>query len=509
MSGMVVVGLALVVLYGIMLIGIAIWSAKRDAASVAGGKTFFLGTGIGGIVLLFSMMASSFSTWVIMGCPVTTYNTGWQWIALVTLYQMTLTIIGGYLGPRMWVLRQEYGYMTVGNMFAHFFKNNAVRYILVVGTVLGLGATTVAQFKAMGQSISTMTGDMLPVWVCSLFLYFVILIYACIGGFKGVALVDTAQGILFTVILWGGLLIALFKAGGFATMFNNVAAIDGGKWILFTPVGAAEPVWNFSTAFSFCVVATVGGFFSAGFLLRYFASTDTHAIIKNTIWFPILVSIGVSTSGGLVGLSARYFINSGMIPADININSIFQETLSHLTTPWWQVIVVMGVLAAGLSTVAGNMTGAANNITYDFIHIIKPEIDDEGLKKYGRIVLAIVMFAVWFFSVKSAGAVTALVQLSTAFYMTALFPFATMFWWKRGTTAGTIAGMLGELIGTSLTTFVIQPPFGLTAGFFGLLLGLPLYIIVSLATKPMTQDERNAYFKPLIEGKSYEKTNVG
>lgn len=504
MNSIGIVGLIAVVAYSALLICLSIFSARKDASTVATGKKFFLGKGLGIFVLLFSMMASSFSTWVIMGAPVTTFNSGWQWIALVTLYQISLSFICGYLGPRFWVLRHKFDFVSHADLTTYYFKDNKIRYIQATGFILGLCCSTIAQFKAMGTSISAMTGGALPVWLCSLFLYFIIAIYVCVGGFHGTSLIDTAQGLLFTVILWGGLILVLIKCGGLGAMFDGVAAVENGKYILFSTWGGSDNLWNPVTAISFCTVATVGGFFSAGFWQRYYAAKDTKTLVKMSVWFPILVSIGVSTTGGLVGLAAHHFINQGVEVGEIS--SVFQNLLSALSTPWWAVIVVIGVLAAGLSTVAGNMNGASMIATYDFIHTRKPDVNDVKLKNYGRVFLLVLMFIVWACSVKTPSAVTALVQLSTAFFAMALYPISTIFFWKRGTKAGTLAGMLGSLITVILTTFVFVKPLGIEAGMWGMIVGLTLYIVISLCTKPVPQAQRDEFMAPLRATKTMDKT---
>jgi len=182
-----------------------------------------------------------------------------------------------------------------------------------------------------------------------------------------------------------------------------------------------------------------------------------------SIWFPILVSIGVSTSGGLVGLSAHAFQAQGY---DIgNPSTIFQNVLTAISTPWWVVIVIIGILAAGLSTVAGNMNGASLIVTYDFVRILKKDISDEKLKNYGRIFILSLMFIVYIASIYSSDAVTALVQLSTAFYSMALYPIVTIFIWRRGTYVGTLAGMVGSLGSVIVTNFIYKNPLGVMAGF--------------------------------------------
>lgn len=495
-----IVGIICVLIYSAVLIGISVRTAMHKEL-IDTGKKFYLGNGTRHFVLLFSMLASCFSTWVIMGAPVTTYRQGHTWIALVTMYQMTLSFTIGYLGPRFWILAKKFGYMTHSDLVAHYFGKNAIRYLIGAGFVLGWMSTTVAQFKAMGTSISAMTGGAIPYWAASLFLAVVIGIYIFIGGFHGTALVDTVQGLLFSIILFGGLAVMLITVGGFPNMFDLVAAEDT-RLVLYGT--GPDSLWPPKTAITFCVVGIFGGMLTPGFWQRYYAADKPKTLVKMSIWFPILTSIGVSTTGGLVGLAAHAFPNVDVGNAD----AVFQDLLSAISTPYWAVIVVIGVLAAGMSTVAGNMNGAALVVSYDFVRNMHKGTPDHTLRNVGRVSSLVIMGLVYLFSLYTFDAVTALVQLSTAFYAVALFPVLTIFIWKRGTYAGCMAGMIGCLGGVVVTNFIWKDPLGIMAGFWGLMIGLALYIVVSLCTKPVPAERRAEFMAPLKAARVRPQTHV-
>ena len=501
MSIYAVIGCVAVVVYVCILIGIAVRSTRNtDATST--GKKFYLGTGIGLIVLLFSMMSSSFSTWVIMGCPVTTYNSGFAWLALVVLYQTTMGFTCGYLGPRFWRLRQARNYVTQSDLVVDYFKDNKIRYLMGTAFVLGMVSSCVAQFRAIGTAISVMSEGKISYLAASLFLCVVVAFYSCIGGFMGSALVDCFQGMLFTFVLWGGLLVVLFKIGGLGSLFAGVANVDP-NLILFAQPGQASS-WTPAAAISFSLISVVGGMVAPGFWQRYYAADSAKTLKKMTIWFPLLIGVGISLTGGLVGLAAHAFEAQGYVIADPS--AVYQLLLSTISSPIWSVFVVIAVLAAGMSTISGYTSGSSMIITYDFIHVMKPDVDDVKLRDHGRKVIVILMGLSWVLSLYSTSAVSSLIALAASFYGCALYPVVTIFLWKRGTYAGCLAGQVASLIGVITTHFFIKAPLGIHAGVWGLIAGFAVYFIVSLLTQPVSDEARKEFLRPLKETREYSYT---
>ncbi len=501
MSKYGIVGCIAIIIYMGILLMIA-FRASRNKANTSTGKTFYLGRGIGALVLLFSTMASSFSTWVIMGCPVTTYNTGFSWIILVTLYQMTFAITCGYLGPRYWRLRKARDYVTQSDLVVDYFKDTKIRYLMGTAFILGMVSSCVAQFRAMGTAISTMSDGYIPFWAATLILLIVIAVYACVGGFTGSAMIDTFQGMLFTLVLWGGLIVVVFKLGGFGNLFTEVAAVDP-KYILFGDY-SADSLWTPTESLTFCLACIMGSIVAPGYWQRYYAADNPQSLKKMSVWFPLLVGLGVSTTGGLVGLSAHAFQAQGYEIS--NPSSVFQLLLSSISTPWWSVLVVIAVLAAGMSTVAGYTSGSSLIVTYDFIHNAKPDADDVKLRDYGRYVIIALMCLGWVLAQFSTAAVTALIALASSFYACALYPIVTIFIWKRGTYAGCLAGQICSLAGVIVTNFIIKTPFGIHAGVWGLICGFAAYFIVSALTKPVPEEWRKEFFEPLEKTKVFKHT---
>lgn len=493
-----VLGTTAVVIYSIVILYFCIRTARQSNLNDTG-KKFFLGTGTRTFVLLFTTVASTFSTWVIMGAPASTFLYGHTWLAMVTLYQISMTFVCGYLGPRFWVLRHEYDLVTQSDLVVKYYKVNGMRYVLGVCFIIAMVTSAIAQFKAVGTAISAMSGGAIPFWAAAMYVGIIVGIYVYFGGFHGEALIDTFQGILFTVILWGGLIAVLLNVGGVGSLFGQLSDGQSGL-LLYQSQGS---YWDPKMAISFCLVATMGGFVHPGFWQRYYAAKTPRTLIKMSLWFPLMSGIGVTLSGGLVGLAANLY-HLDLTSTD----AVFQTLLSTISSPYWSVAVTVGVLAAGMSTVAGNMNGAAMIISYDFVRFLKTDASDQKMRDVGRKSIIVLIAISYLLSLNTPSSVTMLIQLMAAFNMMALYPLVGIFIWKRATVAGCLSGMVGGFLTICVTNFLVPNPLGIVAGGWGFAVGSFFFIVVSLLTKPIPASERAEFLRPLKRLKSRSQTRI-
>jgi sodium/pantothenate symporter len=161
-----------------------------------------------------------------------------------------------------------------------------------------------------------------------------------------------------------------------------------------------------------------------------------------------------------------------------------------------------------MSTVAGNSNGAALIISYDFIRYLKKNASDSSLRKAGRISIIVIVVLSYLCSLRTLESVTILIHLSNTFFLIALYPIVGIFIWKRATVPGCLSGMIGGFIATCVTNFYIRNPLGIVAGGWGLAVGIPLFVVVSFLTKPISAAQREEFLRPLKEAKSLPQTVV-
>ena len=497
-----IITLLIVIGYGLVLIGISYRSSKTG--QIKTGKQFFLGTGIGPFVLMFSTLAALCSTWVVMGCTTTTYTTGWQWIALVVLYQQTFSLSVGYFGPRIWKLRQTYDYASHGDLLAHYYDSKALRYLTAVSYLMLCVFHTLGQLSAMGLAVSAATGVNMNIII--IMIAAIVIIYSGVGGYKGTALIDTLQGMIFTFVIFGGLVFVLFKLGGLPNLFSEVGTVDP-KLIIYN--GNMEGTrWPLITALSFTFIGGIGGITTPSFWLRYYTAAKPKDIIdRMSVRTGILASIVVPLASGLIGLSAHAFINRGAAVID-NPGTVFQSLMSQIGGSYWVILLILACIAAGMSTVASNMNMSALIMTYDVVHVFRKDIDESRLKNIGRGVMVALVCVGAVLAMTATSALTTIVQIAVGFGAAPLFPLIGIFIWKRATKQGAIAGMIGSLAAQTFSVVVIPNPLGIVGGTWGVIVGAICFVAVSLMTKPYSQEYRDNYLAPLKKGKVYSTTNT-
>ncbi|MGH6610746.1 MAG: VC_2705 family sodium/solute symporter, partial [Burkholderiaceae bacterium] len=169
-------------------------------------------------------------------------------------------------------------------------------------------------------------------------------------------------------------------------------------------------------------------------------------------------------------------------------------------------LVAAGGLAAALSTADGLLLTIANALSHDLYYkMINPNSSTQKRVLISKILLLVVaIVAAWVTSLKP-GNILFLVGAAFSMAASAFFPSLVMgVFWKRATKWGAIAGMVAGL-GTCLYymsrtypqfiewfgTTRMDPWFGIapiSAGVFGVPIGLVVLIIVSLLTKEPSRE---------------------
>ena len=170
-------------------------------------------------------------------------------------------------------------------------------------------------------------------------------------------------------------------------------------------------------------------------------------------------------------------------------------------------LVAAGGLAAALSTADGLLLVIANALGHDLYYkMIDPNASTVSRVTLSKILLLIVALLAAYVAAQKPADILFLVSAAFSFAAASFFPALSMgIFWKRAT--GT-AATLGMLSGLSVTTYYMvttQPwlraTFGMTspvqlwwgidpisAGVFGVPVGFAVIILVSLVTRPPSQD---------------------
>ncbi|MEX2367744.1 MAG: hypothetical protein WD601_14170, partial [Pseudohongiellaceae bacterium] len=185
---------------------------------------FIAGRSISLWVFVLAATATSFSGWTFMGHPGLLYRDGFQY-AYASFYAITIPFTGVLFLKRQWILGKRFGFVTPGEMFAHYFKTDSIRLLVVLVALIFSVPYLGVQLRASGFLFNVLTDGMLDVntgmWLLSL----VVLIYVASGGLRAVAYVDTLQAILLAVGIVAIGFIALNYIGGWDRLNEGIAAL--------------------------------------------------------------------------------------------------------------------------------------------------------------------------------------------------------------------------------------------------------------------------------------------
>ena len=107
--------------------------------------------------LLLASTAASFSGWTFVSHPGAIYLSGLAY-AFASFYVLTIPITGAFFGKRTWLMGKRYGFVTPGDMYAYYYNNEAVRFLVVATAFLYATFYSALQLTATGALFHYVTG---------------------------------------------------------------------------------------------------------------------------------------------------------------------------------------------------------------------------------------------------------------------------------------------------------------------------------------------------------------
>ncbi len=320
--------------------------------------------------------------------------------------------------------------------------------------------------------------------------------YVTIGGMKGATYNDAIQMVIMMIALVVPL-AAILKAMGIS-----------GYW--FPPLGYGDmtdtllekiPTFfdlKYEARFyvALFVSLTIGTIGLPQLAQRVLTSDSIKSARKVVPWFCLWVGVMflATYAMGFAGVYHFAILGEELLPEVADKTTLLLNLAYN--PEWVSAFVIAGVLAAGVSTIAGLMIGVATVVGHDIVGVLKPHLPEKTQLRYG------------YFALAGTGLVSLLVSLNPpAFLITSIF-------WAFGLCATAITPMVvlgvwstrinvwGAFIGSAVSgiLYIILSPYvfadlvigsGLVAGlgFSTALVSVPvgfiLTILVSLVAENM------------------------
>lgn len=422
-------------------------------------------------LIVGSLVASYCSTGLFMG------DVGEAYAGFFTPFMMTVIMqVGGYvLGSVFfgkYLRRSET--LTIPEFFGKRFHSRPIRVLAAVTAIITMTVYLLSVMQGIGVLMSYVAE--IDYNVCILMALVTFAVLTVTSGSKGVLITDTIMFGVFTAASIVAVIIIVEKLGGWNTAVQNVTNLNN---ILFSwsgdlthlyPTGTENMIWAVMTGLTWMAVCAVGPWQSS----RYLMAKNEHVVVRSAVF----AAIGVAALEFLVPTTAVLLnVYDDVIPGPTQ--SMIWASMNLVPTAVG-VLVLTGVLAAGISSATTFLSLIGSSVANDIIRV-----DDEKKKlNYGRVSIVIVCIIVMGLAVFNPPQIYIILLLSGTVVVCSWFPVCiASVWSKRITKTGAFAGMLcgflgcfvmkviGAVGGISLPIYLDSFVVGLTANIIALVTG--------------------------------------
>lgn len=475
-------------IFSLIIIAAAAYGYKVSAKTAE--DYMMAGRTIGVVVMFFFVLFAISSSWTFYGFPGVLYLHGPGYVFFIWGSVAGFAGLYMFLGPRLWALSKINRYLSPIEVLAERYESKALRIILSFTMLAFIIPYVGIQPLGVGRGFEALTG--MPLWVGAAYTSLMLIILVILGGMRIVAWVNIFLGMVYVTALLGSLfwvVTIVFPNGGLVQAATKLVEIDPAKLSAPGPLGEYTPVLLIGTF----VVGLMA--FSWPHVVIGAMTARDKSLFK---WFPLLIFI----FGGLFFYVIPFVWGSLVAPAAMpgitgaaDADKVVQTVIQTYLPRWFAVFVLMGVIAAAISTAAVQLMTSGIIVARDIVQgVFKPDASDKQITSVARwSVVGIVIFSL---------SITVAVQIgigeeAMAMYLTNVSVPGFAQWgpalvggllWKRGTKEGALAGTLTGVI-YLLLGLLITGPNGEYILFFNLhpvVLTLPLNLIVYIVVSRLT-----------------------
>jgi len=519
------VALTIVVLlaFGAIVIGMAAYgykiSAKTAEDYMLGGRT------IGVVVMFFFVLFAISSAWTFYGFPGLLFTEGPGYVAFIWGSVAGFAALYMFLGPRLWAISRINRFLSPVEVLSERYESKGLRWVLSISILAFVVPYIGIQPLGVGAGFRALTG--LPlIWGAG---YTVVLLVALVilGGMRIVAWVNIFLGTVYVAALLGSLILVVTRVfpGGLPEAAGLLQSVDPAHLTTPGPLETYTPV-------------LVSGTFVVGLL----AFSWPHVVIgtmtardKNLFkWFPLLIFIfgglffyvipyiwGSLVAPAFVALEgsgappmARLaeWAQAGNLPLQEEADQVVQSIIQRVLPGWMGLFVLMGVIAAAVSTAAVQLMTSSVIVARDVVQgLLKPSAGDREIARIARWSVAAIVIVSLAFSIWTEEAMALyLTDVSVPGFAQWAPALVGGLFWKRATRQGAIAGtaagviylVLGLLVtveGSRVLLFDLHPVIPT------IVLNLVVFIVVSKLTPAPSEAVISQYFD---EPDEYLKSEV-
>ncbi|WP_148252798.1 sodium:solute symporter family protein [Aidingimonas lacisalsi] len=442
------------------------------------------GRSMGPVTLYLLIAAGSVSAYTFMGAPGWAYSKGVA-VFYVAIYLAYLALVAWYFGPKVWAFGERFGHVTQASAIADRYQSPGLGALAAL--VMSVGSIAYAVLQTVGSAyiLFVMSGGWIPVWLGVVLVLSCIAVYLYISGQRAIGRTNAFQGILMLIVAWAVGLWAVHSATGglsFGAVFERIQA-EHGEFLTLPGAGG-------DMSFSFWTTSIIVSMlsFMPPVWTQWMSASSARTIRRSATWLPTYYVV-------ILPMVVVGFIGIYSLPELERADTVVLEyAMAHLP------VVLVGLLGAG--TLAASMSSSE-----PFIHsvalswgkdVLQPLLGLSNARTAMLtrwLILPLMALIIAPLAIAEPGSLVMILLIGLGFASQVLPAFIGMFFWPRASWLGVMAGVVtGFLVTVALTT-LWPHPLGIHAGFWGLMLNLPVFIVVSLVTAPAPADVIERFFR--------------
>ncbi len=477
---------------GLYIIYCFYWGLKGYFTEKTSAGYAIAGRSIPFFAFLLAATAASFSGWTFIGHPGLIWRDGLAY-AFASFYVLTIPITGTFFSKRTWLLGKRYGFITPGDMYAYYFNNEVIRWLVVITAVLYSIFYSAVQLMAAGSLFNVIAG--VPVNFGCIFLAFIAWFYVCTGGLRASTWVGVIQFILLVggIIILGYFVITAPMFGGWSGFSEAVHKLDPKflevpRVINFGLGGAeGESAWTSVMILSY-MFALMGIQSSPAFTMWTFGIKSPKPLAwQQAFMSTFVVGFALFFFTAFQGMGAKILQITGVEGfAELTNRNTVPLLMNGFLPPVMLGVVFMGAIAAIHSTAAPYIGTGGSILLRDVYwrYIKKQNVSDSEQIWVNRLLATFLTFAALFIGMTSTAALVILGALATAFGFVMYVLLLGVIWGFRIPSKGAMVGVLAGMVAVFVTYKIIPNPLSMHCAFWGTFTGLAVaYLFKGLGVK--------------------------
>ncbi|MBN2279602.1 MAG: sodium:solute symporter [Candidatus Marinimicrobia bacterium] len=458
--------------YFIIILGLAWWviKQKQDTSD----DYFLAGRHLGWFIVGASIFASNIGSEHLVGLAGSGATDGVA-MAHYELHAWCLLVLGWVMVP--FYMRSKV--FTMPEFLERRFSPTARTTLSVISLVAYVLTKIAVGIFAGGIVFSVLLPElnlwgMDSFWIGSILVIILTGLYTVLGGLRAVAYTEALQTV---ILIFGSILVTIFglKAlGGWSVLRETLGSDAFNLWKPMIPEGIqgtwapvlekGKMAWYFNDNYPW-----LGMLFCAPIVGLWYWTTDQY-IVQRTLGapnekearrgsiaagflkllpvfifiIPGMISLALAETGLSPEIQAQLLDANGEIIRE-NAQSAFPLLVAYVLPVGVRGIVVAGLLAALMSSLAGIFNASATLFTIDFYARIKPNASQKNLVKIGRIAtfVMVIIGLIWIPVIKGGKGLYDYLQGVQSYLAP---PIAVVFFmgvfWKRMNAKGAMATLI-------------------------------------------------------------------